>query len=482
MAVLPALIVLLGLLAAGGVALAQAGEGAGAPDVTSLRFAAHETSLIVIVLTVVVLAGGSITGLLMRVRVVKSFVWILPVMGVLAGAAWGAMAAVGMEDAPGLLKFEKFLFTFLMYVCVLWVMARLAFPSAERSTRGGLPPLLRGVIVLVLAFAGLLVLLQWAFPGVNLTPVLLTSGALSIVVGLALKELLENLIAGIVLSIQRPFKLGDWVDLSGTEGEVAEVNWRATVIQTRQNDHVRIPNSVVMREKVINYDRPTALHRRYVHVAVTYETPPGVATRALLEAAERVEGVLRSPPPEAHFLGYADSSLAYELRVWIDNYASMPEIESDVRKAIWYSFKRYGIIIPFPQRDVHLREVGEVAQERRARLVAISGLPRGTVFVLEKESTTIGREGHNDVVLVDPRVSNEHAVIKREGNEHVIRDLESRSGTLLNCEAVTESVLAQGDEIRLGDVVLTYESNLVLQCGQERKEGGGVKRRKGADK
>ena len=471
----PTVIVLLGILVFADIVAAQ--ETAGTPDSQTktapettdkvFHLAAHETSLIVIVLTVVILAGGMITGLLMRLGLAKSFIWILPIMTVLAGAAWGAIAMHGAGEAPGLLQFGKFLFTFLAYVCVLWLVTRLAFPSAERRTRGGLPPLLRGMIVLVLAFAGLLVLLQRAFPSVNLTPLPLTSGALSIVVGLALKDLLENLIAGIVLSIQRPFNVGDWIQISDTEGEIAAINWRTTVIRTRRNDHVQIPNNVVMREKTTNFDHPGPLHRRYIHVGVTYATPPGVAVRALLEAAGRVEGVLQSPPPEAHFLDYADSSLVYQLRVWIDNYASMPEIESDVRKAVWYSFKRHGITIPFPQRDVHLQQVQDITQTCCARLIATSGLPRGTVFILEKPNTTIGREAHNDIVLIDPRVSNTHAEIKCKGNEHIIRDLDSSHSTLLNGQAVTSSVLAQGDEIMIGSILLTYESNLIPQ--KERK-------------
>ncbi len=362
------------LWAAGRVALAQhlpaaaaaaaPSSAAGAMSEASSIAAANETVLMTLAVAAVVLVAGLLTRMLLRLGIVRSYAWMLPVLTVASGALWGASTSMHRPDWPRLRAMAMFLFTFCAFLCLLVVVARAAMPSQVRRTRAAVPPLIRRLAVLVCAFLGFFILLTWSFPGLNLTPVFVTSGALSIVVGLAVQDLLHNVLAGVVLSTERPFKVGDWVRAGDVEGEVGEIGWRVTRLVTRENDAVEIPNRVMIGEKLMNYDAPSHIHVRRIRVGVTYETPPALAVNALLEAASRVPSALKSPAPIVHFMDYADSSLHYELRVYIDNYASAPAIDSDLRKEIWYAFKRHGITIPFPQRDVHLFPAPE---ETRAR-------------------------------------------------------------------------------------------------------------------
>ena len=421
-------------------------------------WARYEPGLMILAATLVLVLGGVLLRLLVRLGVVRNVAWMVPIFMLLSAVGWAALRL--LHPAPhlsGTTALLKFLFLSLVFVSVLYPVARLALPEPAQRTRGGVPPLIRAVALAVVTFLGVLVLLTWSFPGVNLTPVFLTSGAVSIVLGLAVQDLLSNLLAGVVMSLERPFKVGDWVKISEVEGEVVNVAWRATTVRTRENDCVIIPNNVSVREKVTNYDLPTPAHLLKLPIGVGYETPCGLVTSALEEAASRVVGVLPSPAVTVHFLDYLDSALLYELRVYIDNYESAPAVRSDLNKEIWYAFKRYGITIPFPQRDVNLRQVVDEPKLRRARLVATRGPLRGTMVDLEAAELTLGRGLDCGICIPDPSVSNQHARVEGAATGHRLRDLGSRHGTLLNGAAVLTATLRQGDEIGIGPVTFVYE-------------------------
>ena len=205
---------------------------------------------------------------------------------------------------------------------------------------------------------------------------------------------------------------------------------------------------------------PSPLHMRKILVGVTYDTPPALAVQALTEAALRVDGVMTSPAPEIQFRDYLDSSLLYEVRAWIDHYGSYPVIESNLRKEIWYAFKRHDITIPFPIRDVNLKQIQDPEMICHGRLMGSIGLHTEFVFELDADRIQIGRDPQNDICLPDTKVSKTHAEIIRTNNGFTIRDLQSRHGTFVNGTQVTESMLQRGDEILMGSIRLTFETNL----------------------
>ena len=429
---------------------------------TGVPVSPYEPGLMLLAVAGIFVVGAGIVRVLFSLRLIQRYVWMLPVLIFLTGGLWLFLRVGRFVDVPHLSALTGFLLAFLVFLAVLIPVARWVLPSRALQTRGGVPVLLRWMAVVVLAFVGLFVLLSWAFPGLNFTPVFVTSGVVSIVLGLALQDLLSNLMSGLVMSVERPFKIGDWIQIGVTEGEVVEQTWRTTLVRTRNNDHLLIPNNLAAREVVVNYDRPTLEHLVRIHVGVAYETPCGVAIEALLNAAGKVEEVLRVPAPAVYLKDFQDSAILYELRVWIDNYGSLHAIESEVRKQIWYAFKRHGVTIPFPQRDVNFRQVVEPARVASCRLVVTGGPLRGTMFPLGTGAATIGRAADNTVVVADQHVSSHHAVIEPQADGgHRLRDLGSRFGTLLNGQLVESAQLAPGDEIQVGPVVLAYESHAV---------------------
>lgn len=419
----------------------------------------YEPGLMLLVVAGILLVGGLIVRLLIRLKVIERLFWTLPILAVLTGAVELVLVIANLPSFPNLKALLGFLFLSLLFLCTLVPAARLVMPSRVRLTRAGVPPLLRGLLIGAVAFLGTFILLTWFFPRLNLTPVFVTSGVVSIVLGLALQELLSNLMSGIVLSLEQPFKVGDWVKIASFEGAVVDQSWRAVRIRTRDNDYVLIPNTAITKEILVNFELPTPDHLVKIHVGVAYETPCGTATEALLAAAQRVEGLLRSPAPRVYVRDFQDSGILYELRVWIDNYESLHAIESDVRTQIWYSFKRYGISIPFPQRDVNLRQPPAEPQDKICRLVVTAGPLRGATFPLGKARTVIGRAPECAVVVSDPHVSNEHAAVEPSGAGYGLRDLGSRHGTLLNGKPISSAMLRQGDEIRIDPITLVFEAH-----------------------
>lgn len=333
-----------------------------------------------------------------------------------------------------------------------------AFISRQREIR--FPPLLRNVLLGISYVAILLLCLKVFNRDFSLTPILVTSGVLSLIVGLALQDILGNFLAGVVLTVEKPFLIDDWIEVGDLRGKVVSVTWRTTKLLTRDNDYVIVPNKKVADSQLENRSTPTPLHQERLAIGLPYETLPSQAERALLEAASRVDGVCANPAPRVFLVGFEDSSIAYELGFWTENPDQLFLITSNVRKEIYYSIRRYGISIPFPVRDVRQRTAEAPVQTwkeaTRFRLEVVDGPFRGLVFPVRDQSV-IGRSSDCDVELRDPAISKHHARLRQVEEGLAIEDLDSAHGTLLNGLPPTGQLLRTGDEVEIGGSVLRFE-------------------------
>jgi small-conductance mechanosensitive channel len=209
-----------------------------------------------------------------------------------------------------------------------------------------------GYLIIVI---GVLIAMQGL--GIRLAALTVFAGVLGVGIGFGMQNITANFVSGIAILFERPIKEGDMVRLGTTIGVVRKINLRATIIRTLYNEHMIVPNSQFINSTVENMSHSDLKIRAHVDVGVAYGTDPFLVERALLEAAEATEGILSSPEPDVLFKAFGDSSLNFELRAWIADPTERIKIESALHFAIVKQFRKHGITIPFPQRDVYIKQI-----------------------------------------------------------------------------------------------------------------------------
>ncbi len=244
---------------------------------------------------------------------------------------------------------------FLLFVHSFW-MRRFARP---------LPTILRDVIQgFIFAIASLLILRS---AGVEPGSLLATSALLTAVIGLSLQDTLGNLFAGLAIQAQRPFAVGDWVQLEGHEGSIGrviEINWRATRVQTLDQLEITIPNGTMAKSSIINFSRPSDVVRREAEINAPYDVSPEFVRKTLLSSIDHVPSILRQPPPQVITRAFSDRGITYSLRYFIDHFHEREVIDSAVRERIWYAMSRANLSLPVPRRRIEM--VQEVTAQMRA--------------------------------------------------------------------------------------------------------------------
>src|SRR6056297_73430 len=199
------------------------------------------------------------------------------------------------------------------------------------------------------------VLISFQFIGINLSSLAVIFGFLSVGIGFGLQNITSNFISGLIVLFERPISVGDRVKVAGIEGDVLEINIRATKIRTLNKVSIIVPNSEFVSSNVINYSHGDPEFRLDVSVGVSYESDLDTVVEALKEVAEENNTVLKNPEPQIHLVSFGDSSWDMELRVWIPDVKRYPFVRNDINQAIVHKFREYDIEIPFPQRDLHMR-------------------------------------------------------------------------------------------------------------------------------
>jgi small-conductance mechanosensitive channel len=198
-------------------------------------------------------------------------------------------------------------------------------------------------------------LISFQLIGLDLSSLTVLVGAIGIGIGFGLQTLTSNFIAGVVILFERPITVGDRVQVGGVEGDVTEINMRATTVLSTENVSIIVPNSEFVTSTVVNWSHGSSRLITTVEVGVSYGSDLDTVLRSLLEVAGEHPGVLQDPPPSVRFLGFGDSSWNMSLRVWIADAKDHPVIRSELNQAIVRKFRANGVEIPFPQRDLNWR-------------------------------------------------------------------------------------------------------------------------------
>jgi small-conductance mechanosensitive channel len=206
-------------------------------------------------------------------------------------------------------------------------------------------------VLLVLAF-----LLALDAVGIDLTALTVFGGALGVGLGFGLQRIASNFISGFIVLFDRSIRPGDVITIGDSFGWVEELHARYVVVKDRDGVERLIPNETLITNEVINWSYSNRNVRLRVPVSISYDNDPEQAMALMEEAAQANTRVLEDPQPAARLMAFGDNGIELELRVWIqDPEAGLANVRSDINLAIWRAFKDAGIVIPYPQRDLHIR-------------------------------------------------------------------------------------------------------------------------------
>lgn len=191
--------------------------------------------------------------------------------------------------------------------------------------------------------------------GVSFNSLAAIGAVLMVGIGFGLQNITQNFFSGIIILIERPIKVGDIIRVGDTSGRIVDIRVRSTIVQTRDDISIIVPNSKLVSEEVINQSFTGQRIRQHVRVGVAYGSNIDLVQSLLIEAAKNHSKVLTSPVPICVFEDFGDSSLNFDIRFWCSDIWEMENICSDIRCQIDRLFRENQVSIPFPQRDIHIK-------------------------------------------------------------------------------------------------------------------------------
>lgn len=192
--------------------------------------------------------------------------------------------------------------------------------------------------------------------GIDPTIIIASSAALFVGVGLGIQHIFNDIISGFILLFGRPVSIGDIIEVDGEVGRVTDIGFRRSMIITRDDINMIIPNSKFVSEKVINWSYKNRLTRFHLSLGVAYGSDTEKVKRLMEEAAIEHPEVSKEKLPFARFLDFANSQLTFDLLFWSDNIFLIENVLSDLRFSIDKKFRENNVRIPFPQQDVYIKE------------------------------------------------------------------------------------------------------------------------------
>ncbi len=200
--------------------------------------------------------------------------------------------------------------------------------------------------------------------GVNIVPFIAGAGVAGVAIGFAAKDTLSNLIAGVLLIIDRPFEVGDRIEVwnapagSATWGDVIDIGLRATKIKTTDNIVIIIPNNEIMLRDIINYTIISEKIRLRINIGIAYDANLRKAKDIILQVAKETESAADEPPPKVVVRNFGESSVDLQLRVWIHDARKRMDTIDYITDRVKESFDAAGIEIPYPKRDIIITQKG----------------------------------------------------------------------------------------------------------------------------
>jgi len=195
--------------------------------------------------------------------------------------------------------------------------------------------------------------------GVDLTKFSVLTGALGIGIGFGLQGVVNNFVSGLILLFERPIQVGDTIEVGSLIGNVRKIGIRASTVRTRQGSDIIVPNSQLVTEEVTNWTFGDQMKRIDLPVGVSYTSSPNNVIELLSTVARQHPDVLQDPSPQSIFIGFGDSAINFEVRVWTECIDDWVRVRSELATAVFDAVRAAGLTFPFPQREVRLLNSSE---------------------------------------------------------------------------------------------------------------------------
>ena len=300
-------------------------------------------------------------------RGVALLIWTLAALNILGllGPAMDLLDSVAFTLGERRISVLTVVNAVVLLVLLLWtarILGRFLTGRIDRSSvlTPSIKVLTQKALHILLLTAAFLFTLNYL--GVDLTAFAVFTGAIGVGIGFGLQKVVSNLISGFILLLDRSIKPGDVIELEETFGWVTSLGARYVALSTRDGKEWLIPNEDLITQRVINWTYLNNKLRLPLKFGVSYHSDVRRAMEIAVEAAATVERVLKDPAPVCRLIGFGDSSVDLELRVWIhDAQAGVVNVRSAIFLELWDRFRAEGIEIPFPQRDLHIQPGSEIA-------------------------------------------------------------------------------------------------------------------------
>lgn len=296
-------------------------------------------------------------------NIISFFIWALVALHLLGWlpAVLQALDDVGMQMGGSRIS----LLSTLKLLLLIGLLTTLAFwISGMLERRMKASPLVTPALQVAFAKFSKFFLLTLAFllalnaVGIDLTTLTVFGGALGVGIGFGLQRIASNFISGFIVVLDRSIKPGDVISIGEKFGWVQELRARYVVVRSRDGVETLIPNENLITSEVINWSYTDRHVRVRVPVQISYNDDPEQAMALMQACARASDRVLDDPAPAVRLLNFGDNGIELELRVWIDDpEIGVGSVRSAINLAIWRAFKEAGITIPYPQRDLYIKEM-----------------------------------------------------------------------------------------------------------------------------
>ena len=250
----------------------------------------------------------------------------------------------------------------IIWICAIAKLAQVVinevgfkFAAKTKSTLDDeMMPLFKKLSGIIIYFTGIMIIFSvWK---IDITPLLASAGIAGFVVAFAAKDTLSNLFGGISMYFDRPFKVGNRVQLdSGEIGDVLEIGIRSTRVKTFDETVIVIPNSIIANSKIINYNQPRSKIKAKIKINVAYGSDIEKVKKTLLDIANGIEGIKKDPAPSVYFSNLGDFALEFLIILWVDSPRKQFAAKIKINEEVYNRFNKEGILIPFPTQSVYLK-------------------------------------------------------------------------------------------------------------------------------